>query len=300
MQKKPDYQSAATYSEQRRGHAVLVMREGKTVFETYQNGWSRDRPHILASGTKSFSGVMAACAIEDGFISSWDELLAETLTEWKSDPMKRKITLRHLLSLTGGLDAGSNGRVPTYADAIQFPAKHDPGIRFQYGPVPYQTFGEFLRRKLLRRRQDPLAYLTERILNPIGLKVGLWRRGIDRNPQLPSGAFLTATEWVKFGELLRQEGVWNGKRLVSFDTVRPCFVGSKANPKYGLTFWLGPSSAQGKFYMAAGAGKQRLYVIPPAKMVIVRFGDNAPFRDDEFLGYLLPEKSKIGEIDSTE
>jgi CubicO group peptidase (beta-lactamase class C family) len=97
------YTAAADYSKEKAGRAMLVMVRGKVVFERADNGWSLERPHPLASGTKSFVGVMAAAAVQDGLLS-WDELACDTLIEWKSDDLKSKITARHLLSLSSGLE----------------------------------------------------------------------------------------------------------------------------------------------------------------------------------------------------
>lgn len=63
------HQLAASYSAEHRGISLLVMIDGKIVFEDYPNGGRANRPHELASGTKSFSGVMAACAVQDGLLS---------------------------------------------------------------------------------------------------------------------------------------------------------------------------------------------------------------------------------------
>ena len=75
------YQEAANYSRTAKGVAVLVMKRGEIVFEDYAPGWS-EKPHLLASGTKSFSGLMAACAVEDGLLQL-DEKVSDTLPNWK-------------------------------------------------------------------------------------------------------------------------------------------------------------------------------------------------------------------------
>jgi len=51
--------AAAEYSHSQHGTGVLVMVLGEIVFEDYAPGWTADKPHLLASGTKSFCGVMA-------------------------------------------------------------------------------------------------------------------------------------------------------------------------------------------------------------------------------------------------
>jgi len=278
---------------------------------------------MLASGTKSFSGVMAIAAVEDGLLKL-DERVSDTITEWKSDARKSKVTIRQLLTLTSGIDTGDNGRPPTYAEAIKYDIKHEPGTTFEYGPVPFQVFGELMRRKLASKNETPLDYLKRRILNHIKLQVAFWTHR-DGQPSLPSGAFLTAREWAKFGQFILQGGEWEGKQIISKKLLEECFTGTKANPNYGLTFWLNRSfdrraniaqkagarlgqtedraeiesettrvSQEGigakypmDIRMAAGAAKQRLYIIPSQGLVIVRQGRMSRFDDREFLSRLL-------------
>lgn len=303
------YKLAAEYSAENRGVSVLVMKGEKIVFEDYENGHTADQPWFLASGTKSFSGVMLAAAIEDKFVKSFDEKISDTITEWKNDRQKSGITLRQLLSLTSGIDAGQIGRVPDYKDAINSPVKYPAGTRFEYGPVPYQIFGEVMTRKLAPKKESVMDYLKRRILDPMGLKVAFWRMS-DGNPLLPQGANLTAREWVKFGLFLKNGGKWNGKQIVGKKLLDELVSGSKANPAYGITFWLNhegknpmglPAAMRVEtnngeevkdLYMAAGAGNQRLYIIPSKDLVVVRQANFGQFDDREFLGRLIFGKTK--------
>ena len=96
--------AAADESERHLGRALLVMKDGEIVFERYARGWSSERPHPLASGTKSFCGVLAARALQDGVIRSLDQPASDFITEWRSDPKAAGITVRQLLTLTSGLE----------------------------------------------------------------------------------------------------------------------------------------------------------------------------------------------------
>lgn len=306
---------AARYSAQNRGISLLVMVDGQVVFEDYPNRGSPTRAHELASGTKSFCGVMAVVAAQDGLLSL-DEPVALTLTEWQRDPLRSQITLRQLLHLTSGIPGGNLARPPTYSEAIQTPAEAPPDTRFSYGPIPFQIFGEVIRRKL---GGDPLLYLTRRIFEPIGLEYAFWRRGPDGLPHLPSGAFLTARNWARFGELVRTGGLWQGQRVLDAALLERCFEPSRVNPIYGLTWWLGrPISPAERatlgrvgqdidpltstpglpddLAIAAGAGDQRLYISRKLKLVVVRqaegiveslTGRRTGFTDAAFLRLLL-------------
>ena len=123
------------------------MKGDKIFFEYDESGNTAEQAHFVASGTKSFSGVMLAAAIEDKLIKDFDEKISETITEWKTDKQKANITLHQLLSLTSGIDAGQIGRVPDYSDAINSPVKYEAGTPFQYGPVPYPIFGALMNSK---------------------------------------------------------------------------------------------------------------------------------------------------------
>lgn len=349
------FTKAADYSAQYSGRALLIQRDGQVIFERYDNGWAAERPHPLASGTKSFTGVMAMMAVQDGLLTL-DELAADTLTEWKSDPRKAKITVRHLLTLSSGLPAGdrelSGGRSgarllgegaakraerlgitddasrPDNLNerAIALPSASEPGTRFQYGPSHFYAFSELLQRKLKksdRAEKTTMDYLRERLLEPVGIEVA--RIGRDRagNPNLPGGMLLTAREWAKFGQFVLDDGSvkqpdGESKNLLQPNLLEQCFAPSAANPSYGLTWWLrsadpeadvagllgrarrqarqnqavtGPDGKPLEVMMAAGLGKQRLYVIPQHKLVVVRFAEATSagqrFDDRELLGRIL-------------
>jgi CubicO group peptidase (beta-lactamase class C family) len=311
------FRASADYSARHNGHAVLVMVDGKIVFERYDNGHSADQPHNLYSGTKTFWGPVVAALIEDGLVTSLDEPVSRTITEWRSDARKSRITIRNLLDLNAGLaqDIQNLQREdrPTlagdlYKHALTVRSVAEPGERFVYGPSTYYVLGELMKRKLAARKQSPLQYLEQRILTPIGVRVGRWTRDRAGNPHIPNGAYLTGRDWLKFGELLLHRGKHQGRQIVRPELLQ--FVGSTANPGYGFTAWLnkpGGRSSSGRgaasspsdkggwiyppglpdIYMAAGAGAQRLYIIPSRRTVIVRFGQSPRFIDREFLARLL-------------
>jgi len=274
-----NFQSAAAYSAERRGVSLLVMHDGRTVFEDYPNRGGAGEGHELASGTKSFTGIIAAAAVQDRLLS-WDESCADTLSEWRGDE-RRRITIRDLLSLTSGISGGPIARPPNYADAVATPAEGEPGARFAYGPTPFQIFGEIIKRK---SGGDPLAYLQRRVFEPLSITPTHWRRGSDGNPHMPSGAGLTARDWARFGWFVMQDG----EGRLDAEALAQCFIGTRANPGYGLSWWLwreglvAPGRTQtvdvnpalvrqfGPISMAAGAGDQRLYLLPQQRLVIAR------------------------------
>ncbi|MCP4752467.1 MAG: serine hydrolase, partial [Proteobacteria bacterium] len=208
------FRAAADYSRAHGGLSLLIREKGTIIFEEYHNGHTAGKPHQLASGTKSFWGVLAMMAVEEGLFQL-DDRVSDTIVEWRDDPRKKTITIRQLLNLTSGLDpAAKLLRGPAvrdkYAAAIAVNAVADPGTLFAYGPSHYFAFGELMKRKLKPRGETVRQYLHRRLLDPIGLKPAFWSDNRSGQIALPFGAFLTAREWSKFGELVRLEGNWQG------------------------------------------------------------------------------------------
>ena len=280
---------AGEYLRSCNGHALLVYRDGQLLFEDYFNGYQREEPHRLASGTKSFVGVLAVMAAEDGLLKL-DESAADTLAEWRGDERQARITIRQLLTLTSGLAGGETSDMPGYQEAVRTAvAKFPPGEKFQYGPVPFQCFGELLRRKLEPRGETVEGYLQRRLLHPLGLTANSWRKDAAGQPHLPSGAALTAREWAKFGQLVLNRGAWDGRQLISEKLLAECFHGTPAHPTYGLTFWLNAADERPRdLVMAAGAGKQKLYLVSSLKLLIVQFAEaTRRFQERELLRLVL-------------
>lgn len=280
----PGCTAAIAYSKDNRGLAVLVLQNGRVVCQSRNT----EEAHELWSGTKSLVGLMAAAAVQDGLLEL-DERASDTLDEWRDDPIRSTITLRQLLSMTSG-HPSTIGRPQGYADSFQIAPTSQPGKRFQYGPTPLQIFGEVMRRKLKEVRQvpNPRFYIERRLFSPLGIDISEWRNGPDGQPLMPQGVVMSATQWAKVGEFVRVGGKLGNRSLVDPETLKALFVGSAANPAYGLTWWLPritsatdhatqstdiTDPAAGlppDMVVSAGAGAQRLYVIPSRGMTIVR------------------------------
>ena len=278
--------AAQAYAERHGLHALVVQRGDEIVAEAYGGGYDAEKPHALYSGTKSFWGVAAAAAQQDGLLE-FDEPVSLTIPSW-AQGAKALVTLRNLLQLTSGIGFGGLGvAVPAFEKALATPLKDEPGATFTYGGIPLQVFGAVLARKLEPSRRSPNGYLRERVLDPIGLRVGWWRELKDGTHPLPTGAFLTAREWLKFGRLIRAGGRWEEKIVVPEAALADCFRGSVANPRYGLGWWLSPLSAVPDVVYASGAGGQALYVVPSEDTVVVKFGGSSSYKHDAFLKRLL-------------
>ena len=307
------FRAASEYSRGHGGLCLLVMKDGEVVFEQHVEGSSPTKAYQIASGTKSFWGPIAQVAVGEGLFTL-DDVVSETLVEWKADPRKSSITVRDLLSFSSRLEAPrrlwAEKKKDLYKLVLDLPAVADPGTTFAYSEVHLYAFGEFFKRKLAAKAaqtgakaERPWDYLDRKILTPLGLTDLKWVKDGSGDPAMGDGAVLTARQWATYGDLIRLGGAWEGTRLVPESGLRQCFESSKANPAYGMTFWLNKASEKASasiadtagagrlrssdqvsakgivpgrlpdLVMAAGAGQQRLLVSPSEGLVIVRFAN---------------------------
>ena len=312
-----DCARAAKYSESKRGVSILVMQNGRTIFEHYANGGSADAKWPIFSGTKSFWGIAALVAVRDGLIRL-DDHAADTITEWRGDPRKAQITIRRLLNFTDGIEPAPHLHRQSIRDrnavAIRLSILAEPGTVFTYGPSHLQIFSELLRRKLKGR--GTFSYLDHHVLGPLGLSGIDYKKDARGNPLLATGFDLSARQWARLGELVLGHGNYHGRQVVPEALLREAFSGSEANPSYGLTFWLNrgaPSAreidienmlvrpwtreswsetcicrdAPPDMVVSVGSGYQRLFIISSMNALIVRQGSNAKFSDAKFLRMVL-------------
>jgi CubicO group peptidase (beta-lactamase class C family) len=296
---------------------MLVMQNGRTIFEHYANAGSANRRWPIFSGTKSFWGIAALVALQEGLFKL-DDPVSNTITEWKNDPRKSQITIRQLLSQTDGIEGASYLQRPSIRDrnamAIALPSLAEPGSAFIYGPSHLQIFSELLRRKL--RGRSVVSYFEARVANRLGLHDLKYKKDTRGNPLPATGFELTAREWARFGELVTGNGNYHGRQIVPSTLLREAFVGSQVNPAYRLTFWLNQQASNGRevdmermldlrwqnahwlgvcickdapadMVVALGSHYQRLFIIPSLKAVIVRQGSGANFSDAQFLRLVL-------------
>ncbi len=284
MTQQLDVEAAREYARAHGLQAMMVVRNGDLVAQEFGDGFDTRTPHALYSGTKSFWGVAALYACADGLLQL-DEPIAGTIESWRGDLSKRRVTVRMLLSLTAGFAFGGLGAsVPPYEKALAMPLRDEPGTRFTYGGIPLQVFGAFFARKLHGRGLTPHAYLRERILDPAGVGIASWRTLRDGTQPLPTGASLSAKNWLAYGRFI----------ITNFGSLRPCFEGSAVNARYGLGWWLGARGAPPDLAYASGSAGQALYLLPSLGLAVVHFGRSSSYRHESFMKRLFGGVAKRG------
>jgi CubicO group peptidase (beta-lactamase class C family) len=290
--------------------AFLVVHEDRLVRERYYGGSTRESLQTSFSAAKSFVSTLVGIAIEEGLIGSVDDQLTEYLPELaEQDPRFRKITLRHLLTMSSGIRYREGGfpRLgdDTYTyygvdlrdvalDRVRIAGP--PGIAWQYNNYHPLLLGLVLERTTGTSVSD---FMAERLWQPLGAEAdATWNLDSERSgfEKMESGLNARAVDYARFGLLFLHKGEWNGRRIVSEDWVRAATgAETSTDPAYyrGYRyFWWMDVERPGRFY-AFGKYGQYIYVAPDADAVVIRFGSDwgvgnvtwlATFRDvaDQF------------------
>jgi CubicO group peptidase (beta-lactamase class C family) len=305
--------AAAAYSAAHNGTSFLAIQDGRTLIEQ-----SANIPHKIYSGTKAFWTLAALAAAEDGLLNL-DERVADTITAWRSDARKSRVTIRQLLDLSAGLEPQfflhemqSGDRDAT---AVGARIVAEPGSTFIYGPSALQVFHEVLKIKL--RGESPTRYLERRVLHQLGL--GSQRCLYDKagNPLLATGWELTARQWAQLGQLV----LGDGAPVVSKMSLGQCWRGSRPNRAFSLGWWNNRAAPNGREFdfenmlipkwqrqdwrsaclcreaptdlvACIGSANQRLYVIPSLQLIVARHGNGGSFSDGTLLRLLLGRKRR--------
>lgn len=301
-------QAAAAYSAAHGGHAFLVKQNGKILYEAYTNGCTKSEPHRIYSGTKAFWGLTAFAAERDGLFS-FDERVADTITEWQGDSRKKHITVRQLLDFSHGLEPMFGLHENTFADrtaaALKARSVATPGKSFIYGPAALQVFHELLARKL-QRKQTPTRYLERKVLGPLGLGSQRYLPDTHGAPLLAAGFMQTARQWSELGTwMLKHEevlmrlqgssanaafafGFWNNRAGAS-KAAREVDAEAMLDKKWGQQSWRNAClcrAAPADLIACIGSYGQRLYIVPSLKLVIVRMAKDSKPNDAQMLRLL--------------
>jgi CubicO group peptidase (beta-lactamase class C family) len=259
--------------------SLIVVRHGYIVFERYFRGYGADDRPVLRSITKSIASAAYGIALERGDLPSLDLRVAEVFPQYvaPTDTTRGKITVRHLLTMTSGLNSEQaddavrdTSWLRAYAEA---PIISEPGTTFRYdGALPHLLSGI-----LTARTQMTLAdYMGQYLFGPLGITGTTW----DEDPQGFTSGFsglgIRPRELAKIGRLYLQGGMWEGQQVLSQDWVEQAGInqapGGADTAGYGYLWWISAETGYRAFY-GAGYGGQYLYMIPDLDLVVVITGD---------------------------
>lgn len=214
--------------------------------DTAEHRWAPDGRENVQSAAKGVCVLAAGIAADEGLIS-FDTPITEYLPGGELGAGVEQVTLRHLLSMTSGIDLPwSESMMTDWPDlAIEFLGRPSHGRVFQYSNASTYT----AMRVLATQVGDLVEYLTPRLFAPLGIDDIVWERCPNGWILAGSGLCLSTSELAQIGRLIRDRGEWQGRQLVSatwVDAMHSDWVVAGENPnydRYALAGWGGPGSA---------------------------------------------------------
>ncbi|MCL1635650.1 beta-lactamase family protein [Luteimonas sp. SX5] len=235
-----------------RSDAMLVLRDGKTVAEYYRSGQAPG-PIEMMSATKSIVALAIGGLIADGKIPSLDAPVHTWYPEWKQG-RKQSITLRMLMDHTSGLQNVMRADEEIYPSpdfvqlALAAELDSEPGKAFAYNNKAVNLLAGIV----AKASGVPMdQYLQRKLFAPMGIQPGQWERDKAGNPHAMSGLPLRAADAAKLGQLVLDDGRWNGGQLLPAAFVREMLGKSELVEESGLLWWRVP--AWGRFIADAGS-----------------------------------------------
>jgi CubicO group peptidase (beta-lactamase class C family) len=263
--------------------------------------------HSMQSVSKTVSSVIVGIAMTRGdFKASLDTPVLQYFDVAKVknvDERKRRMTLRHVLTMTAGFDwdeevayddpKNDASLMEGTEDWVQYvidrPMKEEPGKVFNYSSGVTELIAYIF---LKETGQDIERYGQKYLFTPLGMD-HFWKRGPFGLVDTEGGLFLNGPDLAKIGYLYLHGGVWDGQQIVSKDWVKQSvapFIVAEEGYKYGFKWWLLPQG-DGYIWMARGFGGQRLMVFPEKELIVVFTGWTIlgePPSDQAFVSRILP------------
>lgn len=284
-------------------HSILISKGGKLVYEHYFNGYTADSVHDSRSSFKSITSLLMGIAIDKGFVKNADQKVYAFFPEYKSfannDARKQLITIKNLLEMRSGFDCNEwddDGKdceteMVETKDWVKFsldlPMKNNPGTVWNYTSCNPMIISGIISNA---SHMSVMAFAKKYLFDPLEITNYHWTVDPTGHGATAGSFFLLPKDMIKIGLLVKNNGVWQGKQIVSAQWLRASttatisipdfsFVKLSRNkmatpqPAYYGYYWYNEKiKAQGyteDVVFASGNGGQYIMIIKDMDLVVV-------------------------------
>jgi len=277
--------------------ALLAVQGGRLVWQRFADGFGADSPFRSWSMAKSVTNALAGLLVRDGKLAL-DAPAPVPRWQRAGDP-RRALTLRHLLTMTSGLDNADGGdgagsyvaRIlfgdlasDTARGAEQAELDHEPGTHWAYSTATSQIVSAIVARTVGGGREGVDAFVTRELRAPLGLRTLVLEFDPAGTPLGGGYVWASAADWARLGLLYLRDGVWDGRRILPegwVDFTRNV-APAENNGTYGAHFWVSAKPAEDQFqtlrpgieaFQMNGNAGQYVVIAPDRDLVVVRLGE---------------------------
>jgi len=295
-------------------HAVVVAQAGELRFERYRSDHDASTRFLGWSMAKTVTAALLGRLVALGQVSGIEQPLAAP--EWTlAGDARAGIPLQSFLRMQSGLawsvdyeDPASDSlrmlfREPSAAQfAAEKPLEHEPDTHFEYSDGTSNLLARFVFERAGAEDEQRWLFPQRELFGPLGMSSAVF--SLDASGCWVGSSLLhaTARDWARFGEFLRREGSWNGRRLLPDGWVAMMRHPTDASPyrTFGAHLWrtdpellrdadggLVPPELGGVVHLA-GFDAQFVWIDARRELVLVRLGLNdARFDPEEFAASVL-------------
>lgn len=294
--------------------SIVVIKNGELILEEYFNKYNRDSLNDTRSVGKSFASALMGIAIKNGYIKNENQKISEfyDLKTFKNySSQKENVTIKSLLTMSSGFEGNDQDEESPGNEENMYPT--DNWIKFTLDlPMTenkigktwnYFTAGAVLSGDILDKSvpKGLKNYADKKLFQPLGITNYKWQFTPQQKPSLAGGLRMNTLDLAKFGQLYKNNGVWNGKVILNKDWIKKSFTNYFSNTPdfegYGYLFWrkvytIGNKSFE--TYQSSGNGGNKIIMFTelPIVMVITAKAYNKPYAhsqvDKIVQEYLLP------------
>ncbi|MFN4362596.1 serine hydrolase domain-containing protein [Chryseobacterium hispalense] len=293
---------------------IVVIKNEKLLLEEYFNGYKRDSLNDTRSVGKSFSSALMGIAIKDGYIKNENQSLKEfyDLKKFNNHSIKKdSITIKSLLTMSSGFDGNDQDEESPGNEENMYPtdnwvkfvldlpmSENKIGETWNYFTAGVVLTGDILDKSVPNGLEN---YAQKKLFQPLGITNYKWQFTPQQKPSLAGGLKMNALDFAKFGQLYKNNGIWNGKRILDKSWIKKSFTNYFSDKKdfegYGYLFWrkvykVGDKSFEAYLSNGNGGNKIIIFTELPVVMVITAKAYNKPYAhsqvDKMVQEYLLP------------
>jgi CubicO group peptidase (beta-lactamase class C family) len=273
------------YFEKQSVAGLLVVKDGKILYERYGLGNTPDSRWVSFSVSKSVVSLLIGAAVKDGFIESLDEKVTDYVPRLKGSPYDES-SIRNIMQMSSGVawnedyadpkadinqdwtgrqnPNGKPASVNTYNYLRRLPREAKPGEIFNYNTAETNLVGDVLRAAI---GNNLATYLTNKVWQPFGMeKDANWLLTEDGGGEY-AGCCISATlrDYARIGLFAMNNGqLADGTEVLPKDWMKESTAPSKGSDRYGYMWWLGKANT----YEASGIFGQGIFIAPDKNVVI--------------------------------
>lgn len=306
-------------------HSVLILRNNKLVYENYWAGHDenretnfigvvnhhRDSLHDIRSVTKSVISSAVMIALAQGKIKSLDQEIFDFFPEFLNyaNEIKQQITIRHLLTMSAGLDWNDSYNdsmkmesiADTYKLILRKPMVDPPGKTFEYRSSYTQLLSAIVEKAT---EMDIETFTKINLFEPLGITNYVWTKEKNGLVSAWAGLRMRSRDLLKFGLLYLNDGKWNGKQLIPEQLIRESIktqIVTEPNYGYGYQFWTSIDTLANHTIStieASGNGGQKIEINKSENLIVIITAGNYDNRNltkysyDLYLDFIIPSLLK--------